>query len=84
MRKIILTAVALSPLFGGVAMAECAVAPGAGPGGQPSKCTLGPMAYPDWQAQWAQVRNTPAAQLLGVSQGQTPAGAAQGASQPNG
>jgi len=86
LRKIVLAAVAMSPLFGGMAMA------GGWPG-DPPDFTQGPMAYPDWQARWAQYQGPDSAGWLvghGAPQRSvrvqptsfgTPA---QGATQPNG
>ena len=56
MRKIILAAVALTPLFGGVAFAQ-----------RSSRHVTwdnaaGPMASPDWQQQWAALPGYPLAQ----------------------
>ena len=55
MRKIILAAVALTPLFGGVALAQRS---------DPSSnhnFAAGPEAYPDWQQQWAKLPGYPLA-----------------------
>lgn len=55
MRKIVLAAVALTPLFGGVALAQRSA---------PSSdynFAAGPEAYPDWQQQWAKLPGYPVA-----------------------
>jgi hypothetical protein len=63
MHKFVLAALALSPLFGGVALA------GESPFVDHS---VGPAAYTDWQAQWARVRNNHDAQSGWVPGQQSP------------
>lgn len=84
MRKVLFAAVALSPLFGGAAFAACPIPVGAGPGGQPSKCAVGPMDYPDAQAQWARLRAGNAAQASGVQPAHGALPGQSSAASPNG
>jgi len=53
MRKVFLAALAMTPLFGGVAFAQ-----------RPTPSSMydfasGPMAYPDWKQQWAKLQGSP-------------------------
>lgn len=64
MRRIIFAAVALIPLFGGVALAQ-----------RPDRSSnynfaAGPEAYPNWQQQWARLPGYPYAQTHAPTQQQ--------------
>jgi hypothetical protein len=63
---LVLSVVALSTMFGGVAMARGngggGPSGGRGGGGGPDNPASGPSAYADWRQQWAHARNPAGAQ----------------------